>query len=144
MNKAITDIYKLKPLHLGISVPDIEASIAWYRDMFGFSVEKRMNLEALNAKIVFIKQGDFRIELFEVAGAEPMPESRRYPNTDIATHGTKHLAFEVQDLRQLMEDLKKKDLDVASDVHEIEGTIMAFIRDNSGVLIELIQYLDRP
>jgi methylmalonyl-CoA/ethylmalonyl-CoA epimerase len=143
MDSTTTDIYRLKPLHLGISVPDIEASIAWYRDMFGFSVEKRMYMERANAKIVFIKQGDFRIELFEVAGAEPIPESRRYPNTDIAVHGTKHLAFEVQDLRTLMEELKKNGVDVASDVHEIEDTIMAFIRDNSGALIELIQYLDR-
>ena len=143
MNKLTTDIYKLRPHHCGISVPDLETSIAWYRDMLGFSVEKRLTLEEAHAKIAFMKHGDFCIELFEVAGATPMPESRRYPNQDIATHGTKHIAFEVQDLRKLMDTLKQRGVDVAMDVHVMEDTLMAFIRDNSGILIELIEYLDR-
>jgi len=143
MAKAKTDSFELKPHHCGISVPDLETSIAWYRDMLGFSVEKRDTIDTANAKIAFIKHGDFCIELFEVAGAAPMPESRRYPNQDIATHGTKHIAFEVQDLCKLMDTLKQKGVDVAMDSFVMENTLVAFIRDNSGVLMEFIEYLDR-
>ena len=142
MTNSTTDILKLKPLHLGISVPDLEASIVWYRDMLGFSLEQRGFIEPANAKIAFIKNGDFSIELFEVAGAEPMPDSRRYPNQDIATHGTKHIAFEVQDIRKLIDTLKQKGVEVAMDIFKMENTLAAFIRDNSGVLIEFIEYLD--
>jgi len=42
MPKSKTDTFQLIPHHCGISVPDLEASIAWYRDMLGFSVEKRL------------------------------------------------------------------------------------------------------
>ena len=143
MAKVKTDSFELKPHHCGISVPDLEASIAWYRDLLGFSVEKRGTIDAANAKFAYMKHGDFCIELFEIAGATPMPEYRRYPNQDIATHGTKHIAFEVQDLRKLMDTLKQKGVDVAMDLFVMENTLVAFIRDNSGILIEFIEYLDR-
>ena len=42
MPKSKIDAFQLIPHHCGISVPDLDASIAWYRDMLGFSVEKRL------------------------------------------------------------------------------------------------------
>lgn len=136
--------FGLKPHHLGISVPNLEASVAWYRDMLGFSLDTYSAVEAANAKIAFMKRGDFRIELFEVEDAAPLPDYRLYPDRDIATHGTKHIAFEVEDLRGLMDSLKGRGVDVAMDIFPMEDTISAFIRDNSGVLIELLQYTNRP
>ncbi|MFC1863396.1 VOC family protein [Thermodesulfobacteriota bacterium] len=143
MNKETTDIFELKPHHCGISIPDLENSIVWYRDMLGFSIEKRVTIEEANAKVAFVKKGNFMIELFEVAGASPLPDSRRYPNQDIAVHGTKHITFEVPDLRKLMDTLKHRGVDVAMDVFEIEDSLAAFIRDNSGILIELFECLEQ-
>ncbi len=129
---------ELKPDHCGISVPDLQASIAWYQDMLGFSVERRLVIEAVGAKIAFLKHGDFRIELFEVRGAAPMPDDRRYPNLDLRTHGTKHIAFSVRDLRKVINILKQRGADIAMDVMRVEDIEVAFIRDNSGTLIELM------
>jgi methylmalonyl-CoA/ethylmalonyl-CoA epimerase len=134
-----TTLPTLKPHHLGISVPDLDAAITWYGDMLGFKVEKRLNIPPAKAEVAFLRQGDFSIELFEVENAAPLPESRRAPNTDLATHGTKHICFEVKDLRSLIKELKPKGLDVAMDVFQMEDTLAAFVRDNSGVLIELMQ-----
>jgi methylmalonyl-CoA/ethylmalonyl-CoA epimerase len=39
-----------------------------------------------------------------------------------------------------METLKSKGVDVAMDVFPMEGDLVAFIRDNTGNLIELIQH----
>lgn len=144
MTRPEAEQFMIKPHHCGISVPDLEASIEWYRDMLGFCLESRVTIEAANAKIAFIRQGDFRIELFEVAGATPLPDCRREPNQDLATHGTKHIALEVSDLAGLMANLKRQGADVAIDVQPVENTIMAFIRDNSGILIELVQYTGSP
>jgi methylmalonyl-CoA/ethylmalonyl-CoA epimerase len=130
----------LKPLHVGISVPDIEASIAWYKQMFGFRLVSDNYYEQLPARIAFMELGDFSLELFEVPGAAPLPDDRRVANLDIRTHGTKHVAYVVEDLRGLMETLKSKGVDVAMDVFPMEGDLVAFIRDNTGNLIELIQH----
>ena len=132
-------IIKLRPHHCGISVPDIEASIAWYRDMLGFSVALRLTLGAASGtKIVFMKHGDFYMELFEVPGAAPLPESQRDMHQNLATHGTKHIAFMVDDLRQAVDILKQRGVDIVRDVSKEEKPRAAFIRDNSGILIELV------
>jgi methylmalonyl-CoA/ethylmalonyl-CoA epimerase len=129
----------LKPHHCGISVPDLEASIAWYRDMLGFSVKARMTLEAVGAKIGFMKQDDFHIELFEVPGTIPLPDDRRNPDRDLLTHGTKHIAFVVKDLQSVVDTLKERGVDIAMDVRNMPDGKVAFIRDNSSILIELME-----
>jgi methylmalonyl-CoA/ethylmalonyl-CoA epimerase len=129
----------IKPLHQGISVSDMEASIVWYQNMLGFKLVSDKFIPQLSARIAFIEHGGFSIELFEVKGAATLPEDRRIPNLDIRTHGTKHVAYAVADVSKLMADLKAKGVDVAMDVFLMEGDLVAFIRDNTGNLIEFIQ-----
>ncbi len=131
--------FNLRPLHLGISVPDIDESITWYTDILGFSVISDTCIEQIKARVAFLKHEDFSIELFEIEGAKPLPEERRIPDLDIQTHGNKHVAFKVKDLRGFVDYLKKKSVDIAMDVFPMERDIVCFIRDNSGNLIELIQ-----
>ncbi|HYP30516.1 MAG TPA: VOC family protein, partial [Burkholderiaceae bacterium] len=88
----------LRAHHFGISVPDLEAAVAWYQRMLGFSLEERLFIEKIPAHIAFVKRGDFRIEIFQVEGAAPLPDDRRTPNLDLKTHGNKHMCFEVPDV----------------------------------------------
>jgi methylmalonyl-CoA/ethylmalonyl-CoA epimerase len=137
MANPTTETFAFKPHHCGISVPDIEASIAWYQQMLGFSVAKREGFGQV--QIVFMKNGDFYIELFQVAGAAPLPESRRTPDQDLRTHGTKHIAFAVDDLRKAVTILRQRGADIAMDGSDrTSGPRAVFIRDNSGVIIELV------
>lgn len=129
----------VKPLHVGVSVPDIDAAISWYEEMLNFKLFSDQYYDQLPARIAFMKHGDFSLELFKVEGAAPLPDDRRVPDLDIRTHGTKHIAYAVTDLAALMETLKSKGVDVAMDIFPMEGDLVAFIRDNSGILIELIQ-----
>ncbi len=48
------DTFQLIPHHCGISVPDLEASVAWYRDMLGFSVVKRLTLKLVDGGATMI------------------------------------------------------------------------------------------
>ena len=136
--KENTDV-DLRPLHLGISIPDMAESIAWYTDVLGFSLLSNDYIEPIKARVAFLKHGEFSIELFEIKGAKPLPEERRIPNLDIQTHGTKHMAFAVKDLHRFVDRLKEKNVDIAMDVFPMEGDLVCFIRDNSGNLLELIQ-----
>jgi methylmalonyl-CoA/ethylmalonyl-CoA epimerase len=131
--------FGLKPHHCAMSVPDIERSIAWYREMLGFSLEKRGTLPAIGAEVAFLLKGEFRIELFEVPGAEVLPASRRVPNQDLRTHGTKHIAFAVEDILATIDVLRRKGVAIAMEPTNIEGTRVAFINDNNGNLIEFVE-----
>jgi len=126
------------PHHVGLSVPDLEASAKWYQEILGFSIEKRMEIPPIHAKIVWLKAGEFRVELFQMEGARPLPDDRRIPNQDLMTQGWKHLSLGVKDVRQTVEALKKRGVDIAME-SVVEDKAMAFIRDNAGNLIEINQ-----
>lgn len=127
-----------KTLHVGISVYNMDEAIAWYKKNLDFEVVKDDYVPPLKARIVFIRYNDFEIELFQYDEPKKMPEDRLVPNTDLQTVGTKHVAFEVADMTAVKERLVKNGVDIAHEV-TMEGNAVMFIRDNSGVLIELIQ-----
>lgn len=122
--------------HCAISVPNIEASIAWYHDVLGFRVVWRTVIPGLDVTLVQMKGAGFLLELFEVPGAAPLPEGRSHPNTDFRTHGVKHFALEVSDAPGFVEELRARGVRLVHTA-EFEGTYGAFILDNSGNLIEI-------
>lgn len=48
---------ELRMEHFGISVTDIEESIRWYRDVFGFEVVKQFEKPDLQIKGAVMKKG---------------------------------------------------------------------------------------
>jgi methylmalonyl-CoA/ethylmalonyl-CoA epimerase len=129
----------LRPDHAGISVADLEASIAWYADMLGFTVDRVVDVPEDTGRVALIRKGDFILELFSIPGAAALPEERRHPATDLRTHGIKHVAYAVADIRALMEYLKAKRVDLVWDLVEHDKTLCAFVRDNSGNLVEFVE-----
>jgi methylmalonyl-CoA/ethylmalonyl-CoA epimerase len=131
----------LRPDHAGLSVGDLEASIAWYRDMLGFELVRVVAIpEAEEAgQVALIRHGDFILELFCLSGAAPLPADRRHPATDIRTLGVKHVAYAVPDLVALMNELKGKGVDLVWDIAVHDGDRCAFVRDNTGNLVEFVE-----
>ncbi|HHV11608.1 MAG TPA: hypothetical protein GXX75_15150 [Clostridiales bacterium] len=127
-----------KPLHVGISVKDMEEAIEWYHRNLNFEVVQDDYIPPLKARIVFIANGDFQIELFQYDDPKPIPQERLAPNSDLQTVGTKHVAFQTADMKALKEKFLSNGVDIAHEV-VMEGNPVMFIRDNSGVLIEFIQ-----
>ena len=138
---AKADLFELRPHHAGIYVPDIESSIAWYQDKLGFTVAKRLTIEVIPARVVFLKRGDYYIELFEATGAKSKPQTRRTPDQN--TLGLKHITFAVENVSKVVGILKQRGVEIVRDVGRIEGKEMAFISDNAGNLIELVSF-DAP
>jgi methylmalonyl-CoA/ethylmalonyl-CoA epimerase len=128
--------------HVALSVPNAEESAAWYKKMFGFEVVTRMTDGEGDKKkyIVHIKRGNCYIELFQVTGAKPLPEYRRDPTADLGVNGTVHFAFQVQDVPAALKELKAKGAEIAMGPVDTPGVAFVFLRDNSGITFELIQY----
>jgi methylmalonyl-CoA/ethylmalonyl-CoA epimerase len=124
--------------HGGLSVPDLDAAIEWWRRVLGFQVEARFPIPAIPADVAMLVNGPLHIELFQVAGAKPLPEERRTPDTDVYTHGNKHVSFAVDDVRAFAEELRRREADIVW-VKEMRHGSNIFIRDNAGNLIEFVQ-----
>ena len=130
----------VKVLHVGISVSDMERSLKWYKEVLGFGeVIKDFYAPPLGARICFIRGcGGYEIELFQYDQPKAIPADRRVPNTDLQTIGTKHAAFEVDDMPAMKAHCVACGVDIAHEV-TMDGEAVMFIRDPDGVLVELIQ-----
>lgn len=128
--------------HVALSVPNIAESIAWYEKMLGFKGVVRGGQPNPNARQVVadLRRGDITIELFQLADAAPLPESRKNPSEDFRTHGVKHFGFEVKNLPAVLAELKAKGVKIAFDMRDTPAEAFAFISDNAGNAIELIEH----
>jgi len=124
--------------HCGVSVPDLEQAIAWYKRVLGFQLERRFYINEAKAEVAMIRRGPLRFEIFEVHGAHLLPEGRRHPLHDIRTHGNKHIAFEVHAVDELLSCLRQQNADIAKVVNEPFGK-SCFVRDCAGNLIEFVE-----
>jgi len=128
----------IKPLHVGISVNNLDESIEWYDKNLDFKLVSRQHVPFLDANLAFLKNGDMQIELFEYKEPRPLPADRNHPDEDIKTIGTKHVAFGTDDLQQLLARFRGNGVDIVFE-KVTEGMPLCYVRDNSGVLIEFIQ-----
>lgn len=124
--------------HFAISVPDLDASMRWYGEVFGFSVIDRSEIPGIGVKVGHMQGKGFILEIFEAADAAPLPPDRRTPNLDLLTHGNKHASFGVPDGPKAKAELEAMGVEVAM-VAEVDGTYGVFIRDNAGNLIEIFE-----
>jgi len=143
MTESAGAVGPLRAHHFGISVPDLDAALAWYATMLGFGLERRLHIPPIPAHVAFVRRGDFRIEIFQVEGAAPLPEDRRVPDRDLKTHGNKHLCFELPDVPAAVARLRALGADIAFET-VVEGNPTAFVRDCAGNLIELLQPFPEP
>lgn len=127
-----------RALHTGISVYNMDESVEWYEKNLDFKKIKDDYVPPLKARIVFLSNGEYELELFQYDQPKPLPKDRLMPNDDLQTVGTKHVAFEVDDMAGMKEKFLANGVEIAHEVH-MEGNNVMFIHDNSGVLIELIQ-----
>src|SRR5436190_17347263 len=131
--------------HVALSVPNIAESIAWYEKMLGFKGVVRGGQANPNARqqVADLRRGNITIELFQLADAAPLPESRKNPSEDFRTHGVKHFGFEVKNLPAVLAELKAKGVKMAFDMRVTPTEDFAFISDNAGNAIELIEHKTR-
>ena len=124
--------------HFGISVRDMDESVAWYERVFGFVVLDRSVIPATSVRVCHMQAPGFLLELFCPDDPFPLPEDRRDPNRDMLTLGNKHISFGVPDAHILLDEFKRLGVNVAF-IAEVDSTYGVFINDNTGNLIEIFE-----
>ena len=131
---------QVRPHHVGISVADLEASIAWYERFLGFALESIVPVPEDEGRVaMLVSDGGFRVELFELPGAASLPDERRHPATDLRTHGVKHVAYAVTGIEAGMIRLQDLGADIVWDLRVHEDVKVLLLRDDTGKLVELVE-----
>lgn len=140
--------------HVGLSVRDIERSIAFYRDMFGMEQDCEvfpfggpqfsgvMGLENASGRMCMISGGTVSLELFEFANPAPRTKDARYP---VADHGLSHFGFEVEGIDEVYARLSAAGVHFHCPVTQFPGGMKAtYGRDPDGNVFELLERVPAP
>ncbi|MBQ9828084.1 MAG: VOC family protein [Lachnospiraceae bacterium] len=136
---------KIKPIHLSISVNDLDESLKWYKEHLGFELVFRMYLRSHRAQLAFVRNGDFEIEMFRHDDTSPVPPERLDPHEDQKIQGTKHIAFLTDDVDELAKQLASEGVEIVTGPKIMEckeagvREKICFIHDCNGICIEFIQ-----
>lgn len=133
----------LGPLnHVGIAVPDIEAAIARYRDVFGVPddhITEPQDLPPQGVTFAFVNLPSGQVELIQPYG-EGSPITKFLERNPKG--GQHHICFEVEDIEKACIAMAERGMRVLNAPRiGAHGTPVVFLHpgDAGGVLIELME-----
>ncbi|HUX04018.1 MAG TPA: methylmalonyl-CoA epimerase [Acidimicrobiales bacterium] len=125
--------------HVAIAVRDLEAAIAWYRDVLGARVEHREFVESDAVEEALIRVADSYLQL--LTPTSPDSPVARY--LDKRGEGLHHVGYRVRDCAEALEAVKAAGGRVIDQVPRpgSRHTTVAFVHPATsfGTLIELVQ-----
>jgi len=125
--------------HVSLSVRNLKNSIEFYA-LFGFKPVFRWQSDDKMLSIVHLKLGQTLLELFCFENAVAAPASSQQLITDLPRIGIKHFGIKVADIHAAREALQS--IGLAGGVEVVQGKTgieYFFIKDPSGILIEVVQ-----
>ena len=125
--------------HVGIAVRDLDAAVAWYRDMFGATVAHRERIESDGVEEALIKVADSYIQLLTpVTDTSPLAKFMERNG-----EGLHHVGYRVDDCAEVLESVKGAGARVVDEHPRTgsRGTTVAFLHPKTSfaTLIELVQ-----
>ncbi len=136
--------------HVGLTVKDLDKSLAWYRQMFGVEpvfvtyaegeqLSAAVGVPGAKLSFAFLRFGETDVELLSYNNDRDENFSRR--NCDV---GSPHLCILVDDIDASYRDLKAKGVEFFAEPLHIEGGPLdgcsfVYFRDPDGITLELFE-----
>jgi methylmalonyl-CoA epimerase len=125
--------------HVGIAVSDLQASLAFFRDVLGLHVEASEEIASQRVRATFLDTGQSTLEMLEATAADS-PIARFIERRGTGMH---HVALRVDDIEAALAHLRSRGVRLIDDKPRpgAEGALVAFIHPSAahGVLVELKQ-----
>ena len=125
--------------HVGIAVSDLQASLAFFKDVLGLHVELTEVIASQQVRATFLQAGQSTLEMLEATG----PDSAIAKYLDKRGPGLHHVALRVDDIDAALAHLKGRGVRLIDGQARpgAEGARVAFIHPSAahGVLVELKQ-----
>lgn len=122
--------------HVGIRVVDYAGTVAWYTEKLDFHLDKEWPFGDM--QLAYLSNGSAKIEILGGATATPQPDPTSLEPT-FEHEGLNHFCLAVTDFAGTLETLRDRGVSFVGEPFVVEeiGRDLAFIKDNSGNLIEL-------
>lgn len=132
----------IKPVHsvsFCLSVSNLDESVRWYSDVFGFKVQKEQQYPGMSVRLAFLELNGMCMELIESANF--IREQRADPPLHAGKQGVSQLILEIDNVDEAAKKAKEHGITFAYQVTPVpELNMKSFlIRDNDGNIIEIFE-----
>jgi len=125
----------MKVHHIAITVNNLEESVNFYTQVLGFEIAKKFSRKDMGAYATFVKLDDFQIELWQFQNMKKNFNSLN----DIKVRGIRHIAFEVDNLKETISKLADKGLEFSEPKLGASEHNYSFTTDPNGVALEFYE-----
>jgi lactoylglutathione lyase len=124
-------------VHASIRTSNIERSIDFYSRFFGLKILRRMEIKQNNAEIAFLQDSKGEGCTLELTF---LHDQKKFSQPEYEERLFDHLGFEVTDINKTVAALRKENITITDEPFKLNSnTIIAFVEDPDGTLIELIE-----
>ena len=116
----------------------MDRSINFYNRFLGLTLVSRREIPQNDAEIAFLQDPEARGATLELTCYR---NQKKFSQPEYEDRVFDHLAFEVKDINQAIEAMRKDKVTITDEPFKLSptGSLIAFIEDPNGTLIELIE-----
>jgi lactoylglutathione lyase len=125
-------------VHTSTRTSNVERSIDFYTKHLGMRVMSRREMPKSDAEIAFLQDAEAKGATLELTFYR---KQKKFTQADYEDRVFDHLAFTVKNMTETIAAMKKDDVTVTDEPFRLSpnGTLIAFVEDPDGILIELIE-----
>jgi lactoylglutathione lyase len=116
----------------------MERSINFYTKLLGLKLVNRREIPQNNAEIAFLQDPAAKGSTLELTWYR---NQKKFSQADYEDRVFDHLAFEVKDMAKTIASMREANVTITDEPFRLDasGSLIAFVEDPDGTLIELIQ-----
>ena len=124
--------------HTSIRTSDMDRSIDFYTRLLGLTLIDRREIPQNNAEIAFLQDPQAKGSTLELTFYR---DQKMFIQPEYEDRVFDHLAFEVEDMNQTIEAMRNENVTITDEPFRLSttGSLIAFVEDPNGTLIELIE-----
>jgi lactoylglutathione lyase len=125
-------------VHTSIRASNMNRSIDFYTRFLGLTLLSRREIPQNNAEIAFLRDPQAEGATLELTFYR---NQKKFIQPNYEDRLFDHLAFEVKNMNQTIEAMKKAEVTITDEPFKLSstGSLIAFVEDPDGTLIELIE-----
>lgn len=125
-------------VHTSIRTRNLDKSIDFYADFLGLKLLNRKDIPQNNAEIAFLQDPDGKGAILELTFYR---NQKKFLQPEYKNRMFDHLAFEIKSMEKTMAAMCEEGVTVTDEPFRFStnGSLIAFIEDPDGTLIELIE-----
>jgi len=125
-------------VHASVRTSNMDKSIDFYTQLLGLTLVSRREIPQNDAEIAFLQDPEGKGCTLELTFYR---KQKRFSQPDYEDRVFDHLAFEVKDMAKTIAAMRNEKITITDEPFKLSptGSLIAFVEDPDGTLIELIQ-----